>query len=119
MILDYDEPDGTACYWRDSDRHRAARDQLLLGEYVANKILYSYKDGRLCSIGFSLSQDYDYEGVRVSLLAAYGDPDILDETTQTHGWNGGVIAVRLRKKDDQGGTVAWFNVPLARGRQSA
>ena len=119
MILDFDEPDGTACYWRDRDRQRAAREQLLLGEYLVNKVLYSFKDGRLCSIGFSLAQAYDYEGVRVSLLAAYGDPELLDETSDTHGWNGDTIAVRLRRKGDDGGSVAWFNVPLARGRQSA
>lgn len=114
MVLDFDEPDGTACYWRDTDRSRAAREQLRLGEYHVNKVLYSYVDGRLCSIGFSLSAPEDAEGVYLGLLAAYGDPDAYDASTGTYAWNGARIAVRLRKKGGSGGSVAWFHVPLTR-----
>lgn len=114
MVLDFDEPDGTACYWRDIDRRRAAREQLQLGEYAVSKVLYSYVGGRLCSIGFSLATPADVHGVQLGLFAAYGEPDSYDSSTGTYGWNGGTVAVRLRNKGGQGGSVAWFHVPYTR-----
>jgi hypothetical protein len=114
MVLDFDEPDGTACYWREADRRRAGKKLLQLGEYRATKVLYSYVEGRMCSVGFSMETVWDTEGVYVALLAAYGEPDSYDPANGTYAWNGDRIACRLRMKSDQGGSVAWFHVPLTR-----
>jgi hypothetical protein len=114
MVTDFDAEDGTTTYWRHRDRDSALRDQLRLGEHRVRRVLYTFAAEGLCSVGFELPSEAEFEGLWLGLHAAYGEPALHDETEGRYGWRGREIAVRLRRHPEEGAAVAWFHIPLLR-----
>ena len=95
----------------DVKSYKRENDSMVLGSAQLSSVSYIFYKGRFCSVYVGFQGPSNFDGLKIGLLEAYGEPYRPSEEMEGYFWQGEKVDIALRYSDEpsqKGSIIYWF-----------